>query len=180
MTDDSTSANDFADVDPSRLLDRLTEQGTQISRKEVGDRTVFVLRVPADVLGSSGTPAGAKATVSVSVDSADRVRTLTMDATPGDPGSQVSMTIGFDDFGVPVDVRPPPAGDVGEIADLSKTFEESSPGSFSGSIGGSAADKKRACDAFRAATKKQPTPTNEQQRQAYEQFRKLEQQVCAG
>lgn len=159
---------------PVVLLQNLMEKGKQLSSHRDGDRTTLVLRVPEGVLSGIAVQKDL-VDVTVSVDEDDLIRRLSYRVSDG--GSTVRLTLAYDEFGIDVNVSPPPADQVQESGSLGGGVQTEEH--FSTTTGSSPADKKRACDMIRAVLKQQPTPTNEQQKAAYEQFKKIEQQVCA-
>ena len=108
----STTENDdeFARIDPTTLLTALTAAGETLGTTRQGDRTVFRMRVPSDFFNETA-PAEGLMDVRVTVDPDGLVRELVFVADQGD-GVRVTSAMTFDDFGVAVDVRPPPAGQV--------------------------------------------------------------------
>jgi hypothetical protein len=147
MTDETQAAGSLDQLDPSQLLHVLKRRGRELSRKVVDGRTVFVLKVPAEVLNPTANPGTPDDVLTVAVDSEDRVRTLTTarDASGGD--SSVSVKISYDDFGIDADVRPPPRVQVAELSDVTKQFGGSSS---SGQISTSSSQSMspEACAAF--------------------------------
>jgi hypothetical protein len=99
-------------TEPGRLLHELRTAGTELSRRTRGERTVVVVRAPRSVLG--GRETGAVTNIDVEIDREGRIRRVEMDG--GESSSPVLVT--YDDFGVDVEVEPPPASDVSEFADL--------------------------------------------------------------
>jgi hypothetical protein len=174
---DQTKSGGFEQVDPARLLDLLTSKGEQVSRTVVGDRTVFVLRVPADVLEPGAPTENGPDEVTVSVDAAGLVRTL---ETTVEPGSTVAAKIrmSYDDFGIAVDVQPPPAAEVQEVSELRTG---SSTEQFSVGTGSSASpeDRKRACDQIKAFKAQQPAPKTDAERAQRAQFDQAIERACA-
>jgi hypothetical protein len=139
----------FEQIDPAKLLGVLTSKGTELSRKVDGDRTVFVLKVPANVLspGGTGQDEAAPDVLTVTVDASNRVRVLTTTLDQGAPGSvSVKLRMAYDDFGIDVDVQPPPSDQVQEQSDLFGTGSSSSGQSqtFSSQLG----SNPEACAAF--------------------------------
>jgi hypothetical protein len=137
-------------ADPAKLLDYLESKGTVVSRSTVGDITRTRLRIPADVLGS-GTTNGAKvadADVTVDTDGDNLIRSVTSVTDTRGFGT-IAMTMRYDDFGVEVDIQPPPADQVQE-ADAAPTS-----GSVTGTVHsfplqpGSPEQKQQACTALR-------------------------------
>ena len=119
MTDTSSStgsSSSFTSFDPAEMLDALTKQAVTQSSHREGDRTIINLRVRGGVLDSSEDRTSLH-DVTVTVDDQDRVRRLETSEDMGELG-RARFTLTFDDFGTAVDVRPPPADQVGEFADL--------------------------------------------------------------
>ena len=111
----------IAGAEPTKLLASLTREGKQLSRRQAGDRTVTVMEVPRRVLGSGGDD---RVRVRVEVDGEGRVRLLSY--TDDDSGfGAAKMSMAYDDFGIDVDVRPPPADQVAELADVTSGLKES-------------------------------------------------------
>jgi hypothetical protein len=99
-------------AEPVRLLDELTAVGNELSRSRDGDRTVIVVRAPRSVLGSPDDDA--LADIRVEVDRDGRIRRLDM---PADEKRE-AVSVTYDDFGVAVDVSPPPPTEVAEWSDV--------------------------------------------------------------
>jgi hypothetical protein len=99
-------------TEPGRVLQELTAAGTELSRRRKGDRTILVVRAPRSIL--SARDDRAVADIRVEVDRDGRIRRLDMDW--DEDGGSVSVS--YDDFGVAVDVAPPPAAEVTESADM--------------------------------------------------------------
>jgi hypothetical protein len=171
----------FEEIDPAKLLDRLTSKGTVMSRKADGDRTAFVLRVPADVLtpGGPGAEDGAYDVVTLLVDADNRVRVLTTTLEAGTTGSGgVDLEMSYDDFGIEVDVRPPPADEVQEASaavsgGTSESFSVTSSGSSM-----SPEDRKRVCEQIKAFKAQQPTPRTAEEKARQQQFDDGMAQAC--
>jgi hypothetical protein len=172
-TDDDRGRG-FEQIDPARLLDLLTSKGEQVSRKVVGDRTVFVLRVPSDVLTPGAPTEGGPMEVTVAVDENGLVRTL---ETTSESGTSVEVKIfmSYDDFGIAVDVQPPPPGEVADIADLTEQFRSSTQ-QFSGAP--SAEQQKQACDMFKRVRQQQPAPQTAQEKAQRRQLDETMAQIC--
>jgi hypothetical protein len=180
-TTDDTKGGGFEQVDPARLLDVLTSKGKQVSRQVVGDRTVFVLRVPADVLTPGASTEGGPQEVTVSVDGDGLVRSLETTVESGQSG-EVKIRMSYDDFGIAVDVRPPPAEQVQEAGDVgsSGTSEQFSVGiSGSGSSTSSPEDRKKVCEQIKAFKAQQPAPQTAEEKARQKQFDDAMTQVCA-
>src|SRR5205085_1276854 len=127
-TEDSSDEG-LDQLDPGTMLARLTSGGRTLSTSRVGDRTVFRLRVPSKLVFETG-DGSQPIDVRVEADADGRVRSLS--TAEGQPATgSVKITVTFDDFGVDVDVRPPPANQVVE-----KPVTSSSPsvGESSGSV----------------------------------------------
>jgi hypothetical protein len=111
-TTDTSSDGGFDEIDPSRLLSELTSRGKTLSTTRRGDRTVFRIRAPRDLF-DQGDPTPGSTDVRLEVDGDQRVRELSF--SEGQPGTgTVTITIAYDDFGIDVDVRPPPADQIVE------------------------------------------------------------------
>lgn len=168
------STSPLETVDPTELLEVLTKQGTTLSTSSSGDHTITVLRLPEKALGSTVGGAAAKdVDVTVESDADGRIRLLSYDSVAAGIGTRASLA--YDDFGIDVNVSPPPADQVQE-----------SPAVTGGGVQtqtipltSSPADRQRACEAIRALIKQQPAPTDEQQKQAYARFKEIEQQACS-
>jgi hypothetical protein len=175
VTSSTSPASVLQTMDPSSLLDALTTKGTTVSRRTNGDRTSTVVRIPSGALGGLDATGGRRVDVTVQSDSAGRIRLLSYDA--GLPGVGTMRTsVRYDDFGIDVQVTPPPADQVQEAPTASGGGITTKH--FSGTTGSSPADRKKACTAIRAAMKQQPAPTTEQQKQAYAQFQQLAKRIC--
>ena len=113
---ESYRADGMTGAEPSRMLELLTREGEQLSRRIEGDRTVLVIRILRSELSSSDADQEEeKVDVTVEIDDEQRVRRLAFD--PSASG-EAATTITYDDFGVEVDVQPPPPGEVAEMPDL--------------------------------------------------------------
>jgi hypothetical protein len=174
---DSGPGNDFDLIDPSRLLSKLTSGGETLSTSRKGDRTVFRLRVPSKLLFDGDGGDGA-IDVRVEADDDGRVRTLSTTVRQPSAGG-FAITVTFDDFGIDVDVQPPPADQVTEAGDnggSSGTSQE-----FSGTTGSSSSpeDRKKVCEQIKAFKAQQPAPKTEQERAQRAQFDQAIAQACA-
>jgi hypothetical protein len=176
-TTDRSKGNGFEQVDPARLLSVLTSKGEQVSRKQVGDRTVFVLRVPADVLTPGAPTEGGPEEVTVAVDEAGLVRTLEMTSEP-DTTVEIKIRMSYDDFGIDVDVRPPPADEVQEESTATGSSQSSSE-SFTVGSSSSPEDRKRTCDMLREFLAQQPTPKTDQEKEQRRRFEQAYAQSCS-
>ena len=161
----------FGAAEPTRLLAELTKKGRELSRKQVGDRTVVVIRISSDLFG---TVTGAKtSSVDLTVEYDDDGRIRKMSSTQQTPFGTTTGEYRYDDFGIEVDVRPPPADQVQESA---------SSGSVTSTVpltgSGSEADRKKACQQFRSFVKNRPAPKNDQERQQQAQFDEAIAQAC--
>jgi CO/xanthine dehydrogenase Mo-binding subunit len=136
-----------------------------------------VLRLPSDAFGTSFGVQASPSTVDATVDadSDGRIRLVTSESTAEGLGT-VQVTVAYDDFGIAVDVRPPPADQVQE-----RSAPTGSSGSFSTTVTGSSspADRQRACDQIKLFLKSRPAPQSQQEKKADEQLRQAEQQICA-
>jgi hypothetical protein len=170
-------ASDFASMDPGRLLDVLTSQGTVVSTRQQGDRRTTVLRLSRSALIQAFGPDGGNTSpeVSVQTDEDGRIR-QTMVRTELKGLGTTTGTVNYDDFGVEVHVTPPPADQVAEEPPSSTSGSQS----FSVSGSSSPTDRKKACEQFEAFRKARPAPTNEQERQQQKQFDALAKQACPG
>jgi hypothetical protein len=174
-TGPSTGFGGFDQIDPTKLLDVLTKNATQESSKVVGDRTLLTLRVPANVLGDASDRSG-PLDVTISVDSDRRVRLLTTTLVKiGASSPDVTATLAFDDFGMAVDVKPPPPDKVAEEADLSRSAEQQG---FSVGPSSSTADRQKACAQFASFKKQRPAARTEQEKQQLAQFDEMMKQIC--
>jgi hypothetical protein len=172
---DDMGVKGFGAAEPTRLLAELTKKGRELSRKQVGDRTVVVIRISSDLFN---TVTGAKnSPVDMTVEYDDDGRIRKMSSTQQTPFGTTTGEYRYDDFGIEVDVQPPPADQVQESA---------SSGSSSGSVTqtvpltgtGSEADRKRACEQFRSFVKNRPAPKTDQERQQQAQFDEAIAQAC--
>jgi hypothetical protein len=171
----ATFAADAQSADPDRLLEVLTSKGTTLSQVQAGDRTRTVLRVPADVLGTFDPAAqDAYADVTVESDSDGRIRLMTSEVTAKGLGT-TRATFRYDDFGVEVDVQPPPGHQVQEAPTpaSSGTSQE-----FSVGTGSSPADRERACEMFKRIRERQGEPQNEQDKAMRRQFDEVVARAC--
>ena len=117
------SDDEFARLDPATLLSSLSAAGKTVSTTRKGDRTVFRLQVPSDFFAEAA-PDTRLMDVRVTVDADNLVRELS--AIDDEPrGARITTAITFDDFGVEVDVQPPPADQVVEQTDVSGTHSGS-------------------------------------------------------
>jgi hypothetical protein len=162
---ETSSDDSFDQVDPSRLLAKLTSKGKTLSTERHGDRTVFRIQVPPDVLTGEN-PGGASTVARVEADSDQRVRELTF--TEGPPGGpSLAFTMTFDDFGVDADIRPPPAD---QVVEAPKPGATGSQGEVS--ITGSATPMppEQACRAVATVEQQRASMTDEQQQKAFDQL----------
>jgi hypothetical protein len=143
---------------PVVLLRSLVDKGKQLSSRRDGDRSTLVLRVPEGVLSGIADQTDL-VDVTVSVDGNDLIRSLTYETAASGPSARLTMR--YDDFGVGVDVQPPPADQVREDGDV---------GSGSGVVqsvplNGSSSPEQRqaACDLFRRIREQQGAPKTEQE-----------------
>jgi hypothetical protein len=179
-----TGLSAVGDADPGELLDALTSKGTVISTRTVGDRTRTVLRLPAEVLGSGfGNDGSEMVEATVESDAEGRIRLLTSETSDPSLGT-LRATMRFDDFGIDVDVQPPPADQVREASAVgsgstSEHFSVTTSGSGSTSTM-SPEDRKRACEAFKAAQAQQPTPKTDAEKARQKQLDDVVAQACKG
>jgi hypothetical protein len=162
------------DLDPTEVLQSLTSKGRVISEQQVGDRSRTVVRIPADVLGQSSSSSAGDIDVTTETDPQGRIRLTSAQIKEASIGT-ITTEVRYDDFGIKVDVQPPPADQVQEVSEL-----KSSTGSFSTTTGSSSPeDQKKACEQFRSFVKGRPAPTNEQERKQQAQFDEVVAKICA-
>jgi hypothetical protein len=170
--------DDISKIDPSTLLDLLTSKGTTVSSSSSGDRTRTVLRLPADAFGGTfGSPrSGQSLDVTVESDASRRIRLMTFASDVPDLVS-MSVSVAYDDFGVVVDVVPPPADQVKESTAV--TAGSSSSQTFSSTTGSSPADRKKVCAEITAVRDRMPTPQTAQQKAQRRLFDETLARICA-
>jgi hypothetical protein len=173
----SKGASDFANMDPSRLLEVLTAEGSVVSRTRDGDRTTTVLRLPPAAFRTAfGSAAASGSDVSVVTDGEGRIRETTAETTMRELGTQ-RMTVSYDDFGIDVDVQPPPADQVREGTDTGST---GSSQQLSGTVSSSSPeDLKRICEQIRAKAQQMPPARTDAERAQRKQVDQMLAQVCA-
>jgi hypothetical protein len=177
---DNTPASDLAGVangDPTTLLTALKSHGQVLSTSAVGDRTRTVLRLPSDAFGMTFGSALSTATVDTTVesDSDGRIRLVTTETTAPGLGT-IRVTVAYDDFGVGVDVQPPPADQVQETPAVGSTGTTQQ---FSVGTSSSPADRKKACDMFTRIRQQQPAPQTEQEKAQRRLMDSSIAQICA-
>ena len=152
-------------AEPSRMLELLTREGRQVSRRTVGDREVLVIQVPLNEMlePEAASRPGPDVEVTVEVDQQDRVRRVAFD--PAGAGLESgATTLSYDDFGIEVDVRPPPADQVADMSDLM------------GHIGGTGRGSKEMCAMFDG--EKLPPDVPKEKRAFMEQMLAEAKQAC--
>jgi hypothetical protein len=167
----------FGNGDPTTLLTTLKSKGEVVSSSEVGDRTRTVLRLPADAFGVSFGSAPHSSTVDTTVDSDSdgRIRLVTSETTAEGLGT-IRVSVAYDDFGVGVEVQPPPTDEVQETPAVgsSGTSQQFSVGSSS-----SPADRKKACEMFKRIRAQQPAPQTDQEKVQRRLLDSSIAQICA-
>lgn len=166
----------FSSVDPTVVMKALATKGTVVSTKLVGDRTRTVLRLPAHAFGQPAGLVSAEANVTVETDSDSRVRLITSEIAVKEFGT-VTLSMRYDDFGIEVDVQPPPADQVRESQSSGGT--SSSTQGFSISPNSSPADRAKACERIKAMVEQMPVARTEQEKQQRALFDKAVAQACA-
>jgi hypothetical protein len=181
---DNTAAGDLASIgnsDPTTLLTALKSKGDVLSTSQVGDRTRTVLRLPSEAFGMTFGSAPRSSTVDTTVDSDSdgRIRLVTTETTAEGLGT-MRVSVAYDDFGVGVDVQPPPADQVDETPAVSTSgmSQQFSVGT-SGSGTSSPADRKKACDMFKRVREQQPAPKTDQEKAQRAQIDQIIAQACA-
>ncbi|MDT7537599.1 MAG: hypothetical protein QOI82_1184 [Actinomycetota bacterium] len=181
---DNTAAGDLASIgnsDPTTLLTALKSKGDVLSTSQVGDRTRTVLRLPSEAFGMTFGSAPRSSTVDTTVDSDSdgRIRLVTTETTAEGLGT-MRVSVAYDDFGVGVDVQPPPADQVDETPAVSSSgmSQQFSVGT-SGSGTSSPADRKKACDMFKRVREQQPAPKTDQEKAQRAQIDQIIAQACA-
>jgi hypothetical protein len=166
------SLNDLGELEPTHLLEALTTKGTTLSTSTTGDRVRTVLRVPADILGALGTEAAARTVdVTVESDGAGLIRELTyVQEVPG-LGS-LRASIAYDDFGIEVDVQPPPAGEIGDPAQIL--------GGPLGEHGGEGELSQEACAGLDEQLEQLPADVPAEKRAALEKILAEARKACLG
>jgi hypothetical protein len=172
--------NGVGNADPGELLDALISKGTVLSSRQLGDGTRTVLRLPADVLGSGfgGTSQPATDEVTVDSDADGRIRLLTSETAAKELGT-IRVTMAFDQFGIEVDVQPPPADQVSEAPPSTGTSGTSEHFTVTTGSSSSPEDRKKACDTLKAFLKRQPAPKTDQEKAQRKQFEQAFAQACA-
>ncbi|MBK5307747.1 MAG: hypothetical protein JJD92_13760 [Frankiaceae bacterium] len=171
-----SAAGVFNDPDPRVLLEALTEQGTVVNTKQVGDRRQTVLRLPGGFFGSSSSAAGdADSQVTIDIDGAGRIRRMATQMTAAELGT-LTMTLRYDDFGIEVDVQPPPAD---EVQEAPTSGSSSSSQGFSLSPSSSPAERAKACERIKAMVQQMPVPNTEQEKAQRAMFDQAVAATCA-
>jgi len=171
-----TTGSVLETVDPTELLDALTTKGTTLRRTTDGDRTKTVLQISEDVLGAGAAGAGKDVELTVESDADGRIRLLSYDTDTSGLGT-TRATIAYDDFGIDVQVSPPPADQVQEGSAV--TGSDAQTKTFSGTVGSSPADRQRACDMLTTFERNAPKATTAEQKAGYEQFLSIARKACS-
>ena len=133
------------------------------------------MRVPEGVLSGIADQTNL-VDVTVSVDDGDLIRSESYQTAAA--GASVRLTMRYDDFGIDVDVQPPPADQVQESPAVAPGGHVVQSVPLTGST--TPADKQRACDLLKSLEQKPPAGSAEQQKQQYQQFLDIARKACAG